>query len=102
MLINHTLSLAQEEGYKFIVIYGNPEYYKKFGFIPAVNTGLHITGEKEPLPDYILIKNLSPEVSSSEESDPESFLKSGQWYFTESSAYKITEEELKLFDADFK
>jgi predicted N-acetyltransferase YhbS len=31
-LINHTIKLSKEMGYKAIIIYGDPEYYKRFGF----------------------------------------------------------------------
>lgn len=34
-LIEHTKWLAKEMGYKAILIYGDPEYYKKFGFVQA-------------------------------------------------------------------
>ncbi|MEA5060480.1 hypothetical protein SDC9_182201 [bioreactor metagenome] len=35
LLINHTKKLAQEKGYRAIVIYGNPAYYHRFGFVDA-------------------------------------------------------------------
>ena len=31
-LINHTIKLSKEMGFKAIIIYGNPQYYEKFGF----------------------------------------------------------------------
>jgi len=34
-LIEHTKRLAREMGYKAILIYGDPEYYQKFGFVTA-------------------------------------------------------------------
>ncbi len=34
-LINHTKKLAQDMGYKAILIYGDPLYYSRFGFLPA-------------------------------------------------------------------
>jgi len=34
-LINASISLAKDKGYGAIVVLGHPEYYKRFGFIPA-------------------------------------------------------------------
>ncbi|MGL6221315.1 MAG: GNAT family N-acetyltransferase [Lacrimispora sphenoides] len=35
LLIEHTKKLARDLGYKAILIYGDPSYYSRFGFIPA-------------------------------------------------------------------
>ena len=35
-LLNHSIVKAREIGYKAILIYGYPDYYKRFGFIGAV------------------------------------------------------------------
>jgi predicted N-acetyltransferase YhbS len=40
MLIQHTISRAKELGYRAILIYGDPEYYKRFGFVPAETFGI--------------------------------------------------------------
>ena len=34
-LISASISLAKEKGYGTIVVLGHPEYYKRFGFVPA-------------------------------------------------------------------
>ena len=34
-LINASITLAKDKGYGAIVLLGHPEYYKRFGFIPA-------------------------------------------------------------------
>lgn len=34
-LIRHTLALAKEMGHTAVLIYGDPDYYCRFGFIPA-------------------------------------------------------------------
>jgi len=34
-LIRHTLSLAKELGHTVVLIYGDPDYYSRFGFVPA-------------------------------------------------------------------
>ena len=35
LLIEHTKTMAKELGYKAILIYGDPDYYSKFGFVAA-------------------------------------------------------------------
>ncbi len=34
-LIRHTLALAKELGHDAVLIYGDPDYYNRFGFVPA-------------------------------------------------------------------
>lgn len=34
-LINASIKLAKDKGYGAIVVLGHPEYYKRFGFVPA-------------------------------------------------------------------
>jgi putative acetyltransferase len=34
-LINASITLARDKGYGAIVVLGHPEYYKRFGFVPA-------------------------------------------------------------------
>ncbi len=34
-LIEYTKAIAKELGHKAILIYGDPEYYRRFGFVPA-------------------------------------------------------------------
>lgn len=39
-LIKHSKMIAKELGYKLIVIYGDPAYYHRFGFVAAENYGI--------------------------------------------------------------
>ncbi len=39
-LIRHTLNLAREMGHSAVVIYGDPDYYIRFGFFPAERHGI--------------------------------------------------------------
>lgn len=39
-LIEYTIARAKESGYRAILIYGDPAYYKRFGFIPAETFGI--------------------------------------------------------------
>ncbi len=40
LLIEHTMELAKQLGYKAVVIYGNPAYYHRFGFENAEKYGI--------------------------------------------------------------
>ena len=40
MLIEHTKNLAKQLGYPAILIYGDPEYYSKYGFVEAKTYGI--------------------------------------------------------------
>lgn len=39
-LIEYTIARAKESGHRAILIYGDPAYYKRFGFIPAETFGI--------------------------------------------------------------
>ncbi len=39
-LLNHTIPLAKQRGYRAILFYGNPDYYPRFGFRPAFEFGI--------------------------------------------------------------
>jgi predicted N-acetyltransferase YhbS len=39
-LINHTMALAGKLGHKILVIYGDPAYYCRFGFVAGENHGI--------------------------------------------------------------
>lgn len=55
-LIKHTMKLAEELGYKAVVIYGNPAYYHRFGFANAAK--FHIsTGDGENF-EAFMVKEL--------------------------------------------
>ncbi|MHC1683010.1 MAG: GNAT family N-acetyltransferase [Clostridiaceae bacterium] len=40
MLIEYTKNLAKQIGYRAILIYGDPEYYSKYDFVPAETYGI--------------------------------------------------------------
>ncbi len=39
-LIRHTLALAKDMGHTAVLIYGDPDYYSRFGFVPAEQYGV--------------------------------------------------------------
>ncbi len=36
MLVEHGLKRCREDGHRFVVVLGHPDYYPRFGFVPAV------------------------------------------------------------------
>ena len=87
-LINHTVKIAQEMGQKAIIIYGDPEYYKRFGF--KASKEYRITNKDKKYPAALLVLELYPHA-----------LKGIEGIFNEGKAYEINEAELKEFDTGF-
>lgn len=50
MLIEHTKELAKELGYRAVLIYGDPRYYSKFGFVEAENYDIRTSDNMYAVP----------------------------------------------------
>jgi predicted N-acetyltransferase YhbS len=87
-LIEHTKKLAGALGYKAIIIYGDPEYYKKFGF--TASKKYNITNSKGQYPAALLVLELSPNT-----------LANVKGIFDEGEIYQIDEAELAEFEKGF-
>jgi len=87
-LINHTIRLAKEMGYKGIIIYGDPEYYKRFGF--KESKAYKITNKDKKYPAALLVLELYPHA-----------LDGIEGIFDEGTAYAIDENEAEAFDKKF-
>lgn len=87
-LIEHTKILAQDLGYKAILIYGDPDFYSKVGFIPAKNLGIATKDNmySVALQACELIKDALSNCSGR---------------FFEDSIYHIDEQAAKEFDKSF-
>ena len=55
-LVKHTINLAKKMKYKAIIIYGDPEYYKRFGFKESKE--YRITNENGLYPAALLVMEL--------------------------------------------
>lgn len=90
-LIVQTLELAKMLGYPCVVITGNPDYYKKFGFVSASKYNIFYEGtDVSDEAPYFMIKVLNENEMSEYEgtySDPDCF--------------NIDEKELNEFDKSF-
>jgi len=87
-LINHTVKLSREMGYKGIIIYGDPEYYKRFGFKESKE--YKITSKDGKFPAALLVLELYPDA-----------LKGIEGVFEEGKAYEIDKNEAEEFDKKF-
>ena len=87
-LINHTIQLSKEMGYKAIIIYGDPEYYKRFGFRESKE--YHITNMGGKYPAAMLVLELFPNA-----------LNGINGKFDEGKIYEIDEKELEEFEKGF-
>jgi len=87
-LINHTIELSKKLGYKGIIIYGDPEYYKRFGFKESKE--YKITNKDKKFPAALLVLELYPNA-----------LNGVEGIFDEGKAYEIDKNEAEEFDKKF-
>ncbi|MCL2721405.1 MAG: N-acetyltransferase [Treponema sp.] len=87
-LINHTVKLAKETGYNGIIIYGDPVYYKRFGFIESKN--FNITNKEKKFPVALLVLELYPGA-----------LNGIEGIFDEGKVYEVDKNEAEEFDKLF-
>ena len=87
-LITHTIELAKKMEYKAIIIYGYPDYYKKFGFKSSKE--YNITNKDKKYPAALLVLELYPNA-----------LKGIEGIFDEGEAYRIDSNEFEEFDKGF-
>lgn len=50
LLITHTMELARKMGYRAILIYGDPDYYGRFGFLQAERYGVRTADDLYAVP----------------------------------------------------
>ena len=87
-LIKHTIQLSKEMGYKAILIYGDPKYYKRFGFIESI--AYKITDKDGKYPSALLVLELYPNA-----------LDGIHGSYGEGDIYHIDKTELEAFDKAF-
>jgi predicted N-acetyltransferase YhbS len=87
-LLKRSVERARELGYKAVIIFGEPDYYHKFGFKNAAEYGIK-TAEGENLEPFMALEL------------QENGLKgiSGRFYYD--AAYNPSNEELEAFEKEF-
>lgn len=90
-LINYTIEKAKELGFDAIVIMGNPNYYKKFGFESCSKYKIHYEGlDKNEEAPYFMIKILNDKN-----------IENLKGIYSDPDCYKADEKELEEFDKKF-
>ena len=87
-LIEHTMKLSKDMGYKAIVIYGNPAYYYRFGFKNAENFAI-TTSDGSNFEAFMAAELYAGALNGI----------TGKFY--EDSVFNIDEEELEEFEKKF-
>ena len=87
-LIKFTINRAKEMGYPAVLIYGDPDYYKRFGFVPAEKFG--IGSSNNMYLDALQALELY-----------EGALKGCEGRFFEDEVYNVDEAEAERFDETF-
>ncbi len=90
-IIKFTMQKATELGYGAIVITGNPDYYKKYGFESSSKHGIYYNGtdKKEETP-FFMIKILDPKL-----------MEGLKGIYTDPECYNVNEKEVEEFDKNF-
>ena len=89
LLIRHTLKLAKQMGFKAVIIFGNPAYYQRFGFEPALKFSIS-TAEGKNF-DAFMVKELTKGSLQGI---------SGR-VFLDEAFFNIDKAELELYDSTF-
>ncbi|MDA3731083.1 N-acetyltransferase [Niameybacter massiliensis] len=90
-LIEHSLEVATQLGYKVVFITGNPAYYHKFGFESASKYGIHLEDiPQEDEAPFFMVKLLNQEA-----------LKNVSGTFRFSSGFEVSAEDVAAFDQAF-
>jgi len=94
-LIRDAISKARDLDYSYIIIFGNPNYYHRFGFKTAQDYGVIIEGQDflEEL-DYVMVLDLQHDGIISKESGP--------WLYKDPEGYKTNDSDLEEFDKNFE
>lgn len=89
-IISFTIEKAKELGYNVILITGNPEYYKKYGFESASKYGIYYEGMENEEAPFFMIKVLDDRK-----------INGLKGIYSDPSCYNVDEKELEEFDKLF-
>lgn len=88
LLMNYSVEKAKQLGHKAVIIFGNPEYYHRFGFINAKEYGIQ-TSSGENFEALMALELYDGGLSGI----------SGKFY--EDGAFKVEKDELGIFEKEF-
>jgi len=87
-LMEYCINRAREQGFKAMILFGNPDYYHRFGFRNAIEYGIKT---KEG-------KNFEPFMAKELQNEG---LKGVRGKFYEDESFSVDDEELKEFERQF-
>lgn len=87
-LVEHTMALARELGYAAVLILGDPDYYSRFGFVPAEQFGIGTSR------GVYIVSLQAYELQPGALADCAG-------YFMESPSFQINPEDAEAFDRSF-
>ncbi|HBM80459.1 MAG TPA: GNAT family N-acetyltransferase [Clostridiaceae bacterium] len=88
LLMNYSIEKAKRLGYKAVIIFGNPDYYHRFGFINAKEYGIQ-TSMGNNFEAFMALELCSGGLNGI----------SGKYY--EDEVFKTGKEELEIFEKEF-
>jgi predicted N-acetyltransferase YhbS len=88
LLMTRSIERAKELGFKAVIIFGNPDYYKRFGFINAKNYNIK-TSTCENFDAFMALELANGSLNGI----------SGKFY--EDKVFETEDKELELFEREF-
>lgn len=88
LLMNYSIKKARELGFKAAILFGNPAYYRKFGFVNAKEYGIQ-TSAGENLDAFMVLELFDGALEGV----------TGKFY--ENKVFEIDNEELEAFEKGF-
>ncbi|MEN6310201.1 MAG: N-acetyltransferase [Acidobacteriota bacterium] len=88
LLMNRTIGRARELGFKAILIFGNPKYYQRFGFVNAKKYGI-TTASGENFDAFMALELFDGALDGI----------TGKFF--EDQVFEIKDDELEAFEREF-
>jgi predicted N-acetyltransferase YhbS len=88
LLMNYSIKKARELGFKAIVIFGDPKYYQRFGFVNARNYGI-TTPSGESFDVFMVLELFDGALDGI----------TGKFYAD--TVFEVKDEELEVFEKEF-
>jgi predicted N-acetyltransferase YhbS len=88
LLVNHSIEKAKQLGYKAIIIFGNHNYYHRFGFVNAKKYEIQ-TSWGENFEEFMALELYDGGLNGI----------SGNFYLDE--VFKVEQDELEIFEKGF-
>ena len=90
-IITHTLQKAKETGIKAVMITGSPQYYCRFGFVPASKYDIYLPGaDRDKENEFFMVNELE-----------EGYLKAFAGTYDFDKSFMVKEDEVDAFDKMF-